>query len=161
DYHSDNWFGRVSSFIRLTDLIILFTRLMHWLLNILHNLIFWIPGSYGISIIILTVIVRGVMFPISRKQALFSIKMQELAPELKKLQEKYPDDPAAKMQAQQEFYRKHGINPLGSCWPVFLQMPIFLGLYFALQESIHFRLAEFAWIKNLAAPDMLIYWTES
>ena len=77
------------------------------------------------------------------------------------LQEKYPDDPAAKMQAQQEFYRKHGINPLGSCWPVFLQMPIFLGLYFALQESIHFRLAEFAWIKNLAAPDMLIYWTEN
>ena len=161
DYRSDNPFGWVSSKIFLTDLIILFTRLMHWLLNILHNLISWIPGSYGLSIVILTVMVRGCMFPISRKQAMFSIKMQELAPELKKLQEKYPDDPAAKMQAQQEFYRKHGINPLGSCWPVFLQMPIFLGLYFALQESIHFRLAPFLWIENLAAPDMLEYWSES
>jgi YidC/Oxa1 family membrane protein insertase len=64
------------------------------------------------------------------------------------------------MQATQEFYRKHGVNPLGSCWPVFLQMPIFLGLYFALQESIHFRLAEFLWIKNLAAPDMLVWWSD-
>jgi YidC/Oxa1 family membrane protein insertase len=156
DYHSDNIFGTISSTIRLTDLIVLFTRLMHWLLNLLHYVF-----GYGLSIVVLTVIVRGMMFPISRKQALFSIKMQELAPELKKIAEKYPDDAQARMQATQEFYRKHGINPLGSCWPVFLQMPIFLGLYFALQESVHFRLAEFLWIKNLAAPDMLIYWTES
>lgn len=156
DYHSDNWFGKFSSFIRLTDLIILFTRLMHWLLNLLHYVF-----GYGLSIVVLTVIVRGAMFPISRKQALFSIKMQELAPELKKIQEKYPDDPQARMQATQEFYRKNGINPLGSCWPIFLQMPIFLGLYFALQESIHFRLAGFLWMDNLAAPDMLFYWSES
>jgi YidC/Oxa1 family membrane protein insertase len=156
DYHSDNWFGKFSNFIRLTDLIILFTRLMHWLLNLLHYVF-----GYGLSIVVLTVIVRGAMFPISRKQALFSIKMQELAPELKKIQEKYPNDPQARMQATQEFYRKHGINPLGSCWPIFLQMPIFLGLYFALQESIHFRLAGFLWIDSLAAPDMLMYWSES
>jgi YidC/Oxa1 family membrane protein insertase len=157
DYHSDNWFGRASSFIHLTDLIILFTRLMHWLLNFLH---FDFIG-YGPTIIVLTVMVRGAMFPISRRQAMFSIKMQALAPELKKIQEKYPDDAQARWQATQEFNRKNGINPLGSCWPVFLQMPIFLGLYFALQESIHFRLADFLWIKNLAAPDMLIYWSES
>jgi YidC/Oxa1 family membrane protein insertase len=156
DYHSDNWFGWISSKIRLTDLIILFTRLMHWLLNLLQHVF-----GYGLGIVVLTVIVRGMMFPISRKQALFSIKMQELAPELKKIQEKYPDDAQARMQATQEFYRKHGINPLGSCWPVFLQMPIFLGLYFALQESVHFRLADFLWIKNLAAPDMLIYWSDN
>ena len=157
DYPSDNWFGKVFSKIMLTDLIILFTRLMHWLLNLLHYVF-----GYGLSIIVLTVIVRGMMFPISRKQAMFSIKMQSLAPELKKITEKYPDDAAARMQATQEFYRKHGINPLGSCWPVFLQMPIFLGLYFALQESIHFRLAEFwpLWITNLAAPDMLFGWGE-
>ena len=155
DYHSDNWVStHVLSNIGLTYIIIQFTRLMHWLLNLLHNIV----GSYGISIIILTIMVRGCMFPISRKQAIFSIKMQELAPELKKIQDKYADDAQAKMQATQEFYRKHGVNPLGSCWPVFLQMPIFLGLYFALQESIHFRLADFVWIKNLAAPDMLFPW---
>jgi YidC/Oxa1 family membrane protein insertase len=155
DYHSDNYFGRVSSWIGLTWLIIKFTQLM-------HELLYWLQFvfGYGFGIIVLTVIVRGAMFPISRRQAIFSIKMQELAPELKKIQEKYPDDAQARMQATQEFYRKHGINPLGSCWPVFLQMPIFLGLYFALQESIHFRLAEFFpfWIKNLAAPDMLLDW---
>lgn len=156
DYPSDNWFGWISSKIMLTNLIILVTRFMHSLFHLLHYVF-----GYGLSIVILTVIVRGAMFPISRKQALFSIKMQELAPELKKIQDKYPDDPQARMQATQEFYRKHGINPLGSCWPIFLQMPIFLGLYFALQESIHFRLAGFVWIESLAAPDMLLYWSES
>jgi YidC/Oxa1 family membrane protein insertase len=160
DYHSDNWFGRVSSWIGLTWLIIKFTTLMHWLLYLFHTLLGWIPGAYGLSIIVLTVMVRGAMFPISRKQALFSIKMQELAPELKKITDKYPDDPAARWQATQEFNRKHGINPLGSCWPVLLQMPIFLGLYFALQESIHFRLAPFLWIESLSAPDMLLWWSE-
>lgn len=156
DYRSDNMFGKFSNFIGLTWLIIKFTTLMHWLLNLLQYVF-----GYGLSIVVLTIIVRGIMFPISRKQALFSIKMQELAPELKKIQDKYPDDPAARWQAQQEFNRKHGINPLGSCWPVFLQMPIFLGLYFALQESIHFRLAHFLWIDSLSAPDMLFPWSES
>ncbi|MBI2809123.1 MAG: membrane protein insertase YidC [Planctomycetes bacterium] len=156
DYPSDNILGKISSFILLTKIIIWFTTLMHWLLNQLHYVF-----GYGLSIVVLTVMVRGAMFPISRRQAMFSIKMQELAPELKKIQAKYPDDPQARMQAQQKFYREHGINPLASCWPIFLQMPIFLGLYFALQESIDFRLADFLWIKNLAAPDMLIYWTEN
>jgi YidC/Oxa1 family membrane protein insertase len=102
------------------------------------------------------------MFPISRRQALMSQKMQELGPELKKLQEKHKDDNAAKAQATFELYRKHKINPVGAgCLPVLLQMPIFLGLYYALQESVHFRLASFLWIRNLAAPDMLFYWGES
>lgn len=155
DYPNDNWLGRISSFIKLTDVIIFVTRFMHWLFHQLHYVF-----GYGLSIVVLTIMVRGAMFPISRRQALFSIKMQELGPELKKIQEKYPDDPQAKMQATQEFYKKHGINPLGSCWPVFLQMPIFLGLYFAFQESIHFRLAPFLWIESLAAPDMLFTWTD-
>lgn len=101
------------------------------------------------------------MFPISRKQALFSIRMQELAPELKKIGEKYKDDPQARTQATMELYRKHKIHPLASCLPLVLQMPIFLGLYFCLQESINFRLANFLWIDNLAAPDMLVWWGES
>jgi YidC/Oxa1 family membrane protein insertase len=148
--------GKFSQTIHLTDVIILVTRFMHsvlWLLS-------WIAPS-DICIILLTVFVRGLMFPISRRQALFSIKMQELAPEMKKLQEKYKDDAAAKGQAVMELYRKHGVHPLGSCLPLLLQMPIFMGLYFALQESIQFRLAHgtlFFWIVNLAAPDMAVWW---
>jgi YidC/Oxa1 family membrane protein insertase len=159
DYASPGPMGKISETIRLTYVIIYVTRAMHWLLGLL-SLLVPTPLS-GVSIILLTVIVRGLMFPISRRQALFSIKMQELAPELKKLQEKYKSDPQAKTQAVMELYRKHKIHPLASCLPLFLQMPIFMGLYFALQESIQFRLAPFVWIDNLAAPDMLVWWTQS
>ncbi|MBI1832815.1 MAG: membrane protein insertase YidC [Planctomycetes bacterium] len=161
DYHFDNWFGRMSSRIGLTWLIIKFTSLMHWLLYLLQWLLGWIPGSYGLSIIALTVMVRAAMFPITRKQTIFSIKMQELAPEFKKIQERYPDDSMAQFQARNDLMRRHGISQFGTCWSIFLQMPIFLGLYYALQESIHFRLGEFLWIKSLAAPDMLLFWSEN
>ncbi len=154
DYHSDNrvalWFSKIG----WTALLIACTNLMHWLLGWLH----WILPVYGLNIILLTVLVRGLMFPISRKQAYLSLRMQELAPEMKKVQEKYKNDPQAKTQAMMELYRKHGVNPLGGCLPLLLQMPIFLGLYYALQESIFFRLASFLWIENLAAPDMLFRW---
>ncbi|MGH9676980.1 MAG: YidC/Oxa1 family membrane protein insertase, partial [Candidatus Acidiferrum sp.] len=132
------------------------TNVMHGLLYYLHFLV----GSYGLTIILLTVMVRGLMFPISRKQALTSLRMQELSPELKKLQAKHKDDRQAMGAAQMELYRKHGVNPFGTCWFLLLQMPVFMGLYYCLQESIHFRLAEFwpTWVINLAAPDMLIPW---
>jgi YidC/Oxa1 family membrane protein insertase len=159
DYSSPGWAGKIAQKIFLTDVIVFFTIWMHrilWLISLI------LPSSFiGLSIVLLTVLVRGLMFPISRRQALFSIKMQELAPEMKKLQEKYKDDPQAKTQAMMELYRKHKVHPLGMCLPLFLQMPIFMGLYFALQESIQFRLAPFLWIQNLAAPDMLLWWTQS
>lgn len=137
-----------------TDLIIQCTRFMHFLLYLLH----FVVGSYGLSIILLTVVVRGLMFPISRKQAMMSIKMQELAPELKKLQEKYKNDPRGRNEAMMELYRKHNVHPLGGCLPLILQLPIFMGLYYALQESVFFRQASFLWIDNLSAPDRLIWW---
>jgi YidC/Oxa1 family membrane protein insertase len=151
DYPSMSW---VPGF--WTDILVACTKLMH---GLLYYLSFLVP-NYGVSIILLTVVVRGLMFPISRKQALLSIRMQALAPELKKIQEKYKNDKQAKMQASMELYRKHGANPLAGCLPMLMQLPIFLGLYFALQESIHFRLAGFLWIRNLAAPDMMIWWGE-
>jgi YidC/Oxa1 family membrane protein insertase len=159
DYHSPGWFGSIFNTIGWTWVIIKCTNLMHWVLGLLHTFVV----SYGTCIVLLTVMVRGLMFPLSRKQALMSVKMQVLAPELKKLQEKHKDDKQALGMAQWELYRKHGVNPLGSCWVLLLQMPIFMGLYYALQESIQFRLAPFwpTWVKNLAAPDMLLYWGES
>jgi YidC/Oxa1 family membrane protein insertase len=156
DYHSPGWFGEFLSMIYWTNLVIHCTNLMHWILGWIH----YIVPSYGLCIILLTVLVRGLMFPISRRQAMMGIKMQELGPEIKKLGEKYPDDPQGKQMAQMELFRKHGVNPLGGCWFMLLQMPIMMGLYYALQESILFRLGGFwpTWITNLAAPDMLYYW---
>jgi YidC/Oxa1 family membrane protein insertase len=160
DYPSPAWpFGPIGRWTGFSWLVIQCT-------NILHRVLGWltyIVPSYGLCILILTVLVRGLMFPLSRKQAMMGIKMQALGPEVKKLAEKYKDDQQARGQAMMELYRKHGVNPLGSCWIMLLQMPVFMGLYFALQESIQFRLAPFwpTWIVNLAAPDMMIYWTRS
>jgi YidC/Oxa1 family membrane protein insertase len=156
DYRSAGPFGWFAQKIMWTNLLIACTKLMHWLLHLLYTLV----GSYGLSIFFLTVIVRGLMIPISRKQAYISMKMQELGPELKKVKEKHKNDPRARQDAMMELYRKHNVNPVGGCLPLLLQMPIFLGLYYALQESVHFRLASFFWIPNLAAPDMLIWWGE-
>lgn len=145
--------------------IIWCTNQMHWLLEFLHNWV--IPWSYGLCIILLTMLVRGMMFPLSRKQAIAGAKMQarmqELQPDIKKLEERFKGDAMGLHQAKNELMLKRGIHPLtmmGSCWVAFLQMPIFLGLYYALQESIYFRLAPFLWIDNLAAPDMLVRWGE-
>ncbi len=155
------WGGRFSAFIGWTGLIVWFTNLMHGILEWFHGL--GVP--YWLCIIFLTVLVRGAMFPISRRQALMSRDMQEkmkkIRPELQKIQEKYKDDYRAKAQAQMELQRKHGVSPFSGCMGclvVLLQMPVFLGLYWALNESINLRLAEFLWIDNLAAPDMLLHW---
>ncbi|MBY0232685.1 MAG: YidC/Oxa1 family membrane protein insertase, partial [Gemmataceae bacterium] len=144
-----------------TWLVVSVTNLLHWLLNTLY---YAVP-NLGLCIILLTVLVRGLMFPLSRKQALMGIRMQALAPEMKKLQEKYKDsaDRSELAYAQLALYKKHGVNPVGSCWVMLLQMPVFLGLYYALQESITFRLGSFwpTWIENLAAPDMMFPWGRS
>jgi len=143
-------------FFGFSWVVIFFTNLIHKVLALMS---FVIP-SLGLCIIILTVMVRGIMFPMSRKQAIMSLKMQQLAPELKEMQAKLKGDQQAMARAQMELYRKYNINPVGSCWVILLQMPIFMGLYFALQESIRFRLEPFwpTWIHNLAAPDAMFSW---
>jgi YidC/Oxa1 family membrane protein insertase len=167
DYPSPGVGGWISSHTGLGPLIIIFTNLMHWLLWHLH----WLIQNWGISIILLTVIVRGIMCPISRRQMYNQMQMQEkmgkLAPEVKKLEEKYKGDYARINQEKTQLYMQHGINPLstlGGCLLLFAQMPVFLGLYYALQESIHFRLQPLfswlPWIPNLAAPDMLFGWSD-
>ncbi len=128
---------------------------MLWILEKLHAI--GIP--YGIAIICLTIIVRGALFPLSRKQAIGAAKMKDLQPKLTELKEKYGKDQEKFLRAQMELFRKHGYGPLGpmasGCLPIFLQLPIFIGLYNALQNSVDLRMAEFLWIDNLAAPDQI------
>jgi YidC/Oxa1 family membrane protein insertase len=163
DYQSNSFFGTIASTIYWTALLVKCTNLMHWVLWQIHKVI----PSYGLCILLLTLLVRALMMPLSRKQQLAGLAMQEkmakMKPELDQLKERYKDDPAMMKQKQTELMLKYRINPFGTCWVVFLQMPIFMGLYYALQESIHFRLAPFwpLWIENLAAPDMLFYWSQS
>lgn len=126
-------------------------RGMHLLLDTFSG--FGLP--YFLAIISLTVLVRGLLFPISRKQAISAARMKELQPELTALKAKFGDDKEKLARAQMELWRKHGINPLGGCLPLALQLPIFIGLYTALNSAVDLRLKSFLWIENLAGPDAL------
>ena len=95
------------------------------------------------------------MFPIGRKQALAAQKMQLLQPHLKELQEKYKDDKERLTKETFALYKKHGVNPVAGCLPALIQLPIFVGLWQALNTSFPLRHAPFLWIRDLAAPDML------
>ena len=130
--------------------------------SVLH--VFAKLGNYGVAILLLTVLVRGCMFPLSRKQALGAQKMQELQPEMKRIQEKYKKDMEARTKAQQDLFRKHNYNPLSGCLVLFFQLPIFIALYRLLSVDIELRQAPLIhesvrWCSNLAAPDMLLNWT--
>jgi YidC/Oxa1 family membrane protein insertase len=135
-------------------------RVMSGILHWFYGLV----GNYGISILLLTVVVRLCMFPLSRKQALNMAKMQELKPEMDKINEKYKKDLEKRTKAQQELWRSHNYNPMGGCLLAFVQLPIFLGLYRALMVDIELRQAplisdSIRWCSDLAAPDMLWNWS--
>lgn len=141
------WFGAVS-------------RAMLAVLHFFHDTLH-LP--FALAIILLTVCVRSAMFPLSRRQALSAQKMQELAPEMKKLAEKYKNNLEARSRAQQELFRKHNYNPLAGCLPMFIQLPIFIGLYRSLSVDVELRgapliSAGLRWASNLAAPDQLFSW---
>jgi YidC/Oxa1 family membrane protein insertase len=129
--------------------------------GILH-FFYWLIPNYGVAIILLTVVVRLCMFPLSRKQALGAQKMQKLQPELKRLVEKHKNDYEGRAKAQRELFRKHNYNPAGGCLLVFIQLPIFVGLYKALSVDTELRQAplirDFYWCSDLSAPDRLFHW---
>lgn len=159
-----NALGRFANSIYWTDIVIGFTNLMHWLLGLFYSIV----PNVGVCIILLTLLVKSILFPFTRRAAIrgqiMSQKMAKLAPELKKIKEKYRDDFMKMREETMKLYRDHNVNPaamLGGCLPLLCQMPIFMGLYYALQESVNFRLAGFLWMPNLAAPDMLAWWSES
>src|ERR1051325_8551169 len=90
-------------------------------------------------------------------------KMAALQPKMKELEAKYKDNQQELHSAKMKLMMEHGVNPaagLGGCLLLLAQMPIFMGLYYSLQENVFFRLQSFLWIDNLAAPDMLRWWTE-
>ena len=134
------------------------------LAGLLHLFAGWF-GNYAVAIIALTLVVRGGMFPLSRKAAVNAQKMQELAPELKKITEKHKDDMQARMVAQRELQQRVGFNPMAGCLPMFVQLPIFIGLYRALSVDIELRqqplIPGLDWASNLAGPDMFRYWGDS
>jgi YidC/Oxa1 family membrane protein insertase len=121
-----------------------------------------ITTSYGLAIIMLTLIVRAVTFPLTIKgmriQAKAMAEQQKIKPQIEELNKKYKDNPGLKNKKLMELYKQHGINPLAplrGCLPMLFQMPIFFALYILLMQSIELKGQEFLWIADLAAPDKL------
>ncbi|MBI2071151.1 MAG: membrane protein insertase YidC [Elusimicrobia bacterium] len=113
-----------------------------------------ITGNYGFAIILLTIAFQVLLLPFTVKNLKFSSKMKELAPKIQQLQQKFKNDPQKMNAETMQLYRSHGTNPLGGCLVMLLQMPIFIALYGALNDSYELYGADFIlWIKNLAAHD--------
>lgn len=138
-------------------------RAMLWALKSLYKIF----HNYGLAIIVLTLIVRVLFWPLNRKVFVAGQKMKELQPQIEKLKAKYGKDRSQADQMNRELlglYRTQKVNPLGSCLPLLAQMPIFLGLYGALNHSLDLYQAPFiGWVKDLSSPDPFyvfpILWT--
>lgn len=125
-------------------------RPLLWSLNWIYALI----PNYGIAIIVLSILIKVALYPLTKKGLTSMQKMKELQPELQELQDKYSDDKEKLNQKMMEFYQEHELNPLGGCLPMLLQLPIFIGLYRMLEYSIELRGAPFMlWVTDLSSKD--------
>lgn len=116
--------------------------------------IYGFVGNWGIAIILITVFVKMLMYPLTKKQYESMAKMRALQPKMAKLKERFGDDRQKFGQATMELYKKEKVNPMGGCLPLLLQMPIFLALYWVFLESVELRHAPFGlWISDLSASD--------
>ena len=123
---------------------------LYWLLMLIQNYV----GNMGIAIIVITLIVKGGMYPLTKAQYTSMARMRELQPKMAQLKERFGDDRQKMGQATMELYRKEKVNPAGGCLPLLIQMPIFLALYWVFLESVELRHAPFAlWIEDLSTKD--------
>ena len=141
------WFGFVS-------------RPLNWLLNTLHIGLDKLSTeqSWGLAIIFLTIIVRIFIWPLHAKSTHTMKRMSKLQPKMAELKEKYADDPNKLNTEMMGLYRKYGINPLGGCLPMFIQIPIFFGFFRMLDYAVELRNQPFLWVDDLSQPDTLTHW---
>jgi YidC/Oxa1 family membrane protein insertase len=126
------------------------TEPMFYLMDFFYKLV----GNFGLAILLTTVLVKLLFFPLANKSYESMSKMKKLQPEMKKLQERFKDDKARQQQGLMELYRKEKVNPMAGCLPIFIQIPVFFSLYKVLLVAIEMRHAPFVgWIKDLSAPD--------
>ncbi|MFT4809699.1 MAG: YidC/Oxa1 family membrane protein insertase [Glaciecola sp.] len=123
----------------------------------LFSLLIWIQGiviNWGLAIICVTIVVKGAMYWLTKKQYESMAKMRNLQPKMAQLKERFGDDRQKMSAAMMEMYKKEKVNPMGGCFPLLLQMPIFLALYWVLLESVELRHADFIfWITDLSVAD--------
>lgn len=111
--------------------------------------------SYGIAIIIMTIIVKLILYPLTAKQIASTKSMMELQPKMKAIQEKYKNDKVLLNQKLAELYKEQGINPLAGCLPLVVQMPIMIGIFYGIRDFSYIGPTNFLWIQNISLPDPL------
>lgn len=122
-----------------------------WLLKLLYQ----VTGNYGVAIILVTILQKVAFHPLTHKSLKSMQAMQALQPKIQALQERYKNNPQKKQEETMALYRKHGVNPMGGCLPMLIQIPIFIALYNALSSSVEMWQAHFLWIRDLTQPDSL------
>ena len=143
---------RLNLFDRLIDWgwFYFITKPMFWALDSIYKLV----GNFGIAILIVTVIIKLIFFPLANKSYASMAKMKALQPQMQALRERYPDDKVKQQQAMMELYKKEKINPVAGCLPIAIQIPVFFSLYKVLFVTIEMRHAPFfGWVHDLSAPD--------
>ena len=144
-------FGGLFSF--LGPFVGFFSKVLLFSLNSLHAYV----GSYAVAIIILTLIIKAVLWPMQNKATKAAKRMQALTPKMTEVREKYQDDPQRMNVEVMKLYKDYGVNPLAGCWPAFIQMPIFFGFYNMLGKAVELRNAKFFWVHDLSQPDTLFH----
>jgi len=128
--------------------------------TLILKIIIWIqahiwPYSYGLAIILLTLLIRLIFWPLNHKSMSSTRHMQEVQPIIAAMKEKYKDDPKRQQQEMMAIYKEHKINPMGGCLPMLVQIPVFFALFVVLRGAIEMRFSSFLWIPDLSAPENL------
>ena len=134
----------------------MFKLVCQFLVNFMNLLHSWL-GDYGLAILALTTIIKLTLWPIQNKANRSMRQMAALAPKMQELKEKYKDDPTRMNQEVMKLYKQYGINPLGGCLPMMIQIPIFFGLFKMLGQAVELRNAKFLWVRDLSQPDTVAH----
>jgi YidC/Oxa1 family membrane protein insertase len=126
------------------------------LLNLM-NLIHGFVGNYAVAILILTAIVKAILWPLQTKANKSMRRMAALSPKMQELREKYKDDPTKMNQELMKLYKDYGVNPVSGCLPMMIQIPIFFGLFTMLRQAVELRNASFLWVHDLSQPDTIAH----
>ena len=134
----------------------MFKIVCQFLLNFMNLLHSWLK-DYGLAILALTTVIKLVLWPIQNKANRSMRQMAALSPKMQELREKYKDDPTRMNQEVMKLYKEYGINPVGGCLPMLIQIPIFFGLFKMLGQAVELRNAKFLWVKDLSQPDTVAH----
>ncbi len=134
----------------------MFKLVCQFLLNFMNLLHSWLH-DYGLAILALTTIIKLTLWPIQNKANRSMRQMAALSPKMQELKEKYKDDPTRMNQEVMKLYKQYGINPVGGCLPMMIQIPIFFGLFKMLGQAVELRNAKFLWVKDLSQPDTIAH----